>query len=189
VREPPLFPEITHVKKRAFLMGFVQTGSRVKAAKLARMDDRMHWHWLKTDPLYTATFGRAEQMAGDRVKDRLYTLALEGTRKGGYHHEVRIGEEDVVYPTLILAALNGIKPERYKYRVETSHEVSPAMAAMLQQWQALRDTAPPTQPAMPAPQDYIDVEVVPLPEIHTPGRTSREGTFAMLDRLNDPSAG
>jgi hypothetical protein len=84
-REPLLFPEITHVKKRALLMAFVQTGSRVKAAHLAQMDDRMHWYWLKTDPIYCEAFERAEQMAGDRVEDRLYTLALEGTRKGVYH--------------------------------------------------------------------------------------------------------
>jgi hypothetical protein len=184
VREPRLFPEITHVKKRAFLVAFVRCGSRQKAAELAGMDDRMHWYWLKTDPVYTAAFGRAEQMAGDRVEDRLYTLSLEGTRKGVYHQGVRVGEEDVVYPTLILAALNGIKPERYKYRVDTTHSMSPALAALMAQWQALRDQAPPRQQAFPAPQEYTDAEVVLLPDIQTPGRPSRDAVFRMLDRLN-----
>jgi hypothetical protein len=184
VREPPLFPEITHVKKRAFLVAFVRCGSRQAAAELAGMDDRMHWYWLKTDPVYTAAFGRAEQIAGDRVEDRLYTLALEGTRKGVYHKGVRIGEEGVVYPTLILAALNGIKPERYRYRVDSTHAVSPAMAALMAQWQVLRDQAPPRQQALPAPQEYTDAEVVPLRDIHTPGRPPRDTVFRMLDRLN-----
>jgi hypothetical protein len=186
-REPRLFPEITHVKKRAFLMGFVQTGSRVKAAKLAQMDDRMHWHWLKTDPIYTAAFGRAEQMAGDRVEDRLYTLSLEGTRKGVYHNGVRIGEEEVVYPTLILAALNGIKPERYKYRIDTTHSVSPAMQALMQQWQALREQPLPARQALPErpdDADATDVAVVPLDDSRTPGRTRRADVFKMLDALN-----
>jgi hypothetical protein len=183
VYEPRLFPEITHVKKRAFLMGFVQTGSRVKAAKVAQMDDRMHWHWLKTDPIYSEAFGRAEQMAGDRVEDRLYTLSLEGTRKGVYHQGVRIGEEDVVYPTLILAALNGIKPERYKYRIDTTQSVSPAMQALMAQWQALREQPIPSRRALP-PSDATDAVVVPLEDVYTPERTRRADVFKMLDALN-----
>jgi hypothetical protein len=160
-------------------MGFVQTGSRVKAARLAQMDDRMHWHWLKTDPLYTEAFGRAEQMAGDRVEDRLYTLALEGTRKGVYHHGVRIGEEDVVYPTLILAALNGIKPERYKYRVDTSHSVSPAMQALMQQWQSLRESmqAPPALPEAPSDDAEAELELPP-PARNGPARGYDPGEFS-----------
>jgi hypothetical protein len=184
VHEPPLFPEITHVKKRAFLVAFVRCGARQKAAELAGMDDRMHWYWLKTDPIYNEAFGRAEQMAGDRVEDRLYTLSLEGTRKGVYHRGVRVGEEEVVYPTLILAALNGIKPERYKYRVDTTHAVSPAMQVLMARWQALRDQATPRQEAFPTPQESIDAEAVPLPDIQTPGRPSRDTIFRMLDRLN-----
>jgi hypothetical protein len=182
--EPRLFPEITHVKKRAFLVAFVRCGSRQKAAELAGMDDRMHWYWLKTDPIYSEAFERAEQMAGDRMEDRLYTLSLEGTRKGVYHQGVRVGEEQVVYPTLILAALNGIKPERYKYRLDTTHSVSPALQALMAQWDALREQDTPRQQALPAPQEYTDAEVVPLPDIQTPDRPSRDAVFRMLDRLN-----
>jgi hypothetical protein len=179
-----LFPEITHVKKRAFLVAFVRCGSRQKAAALAGMDDRMHWHWLKTDDAYAAAFAEAERMAGDLVEDRLYTLSLEGTRRGVYHKGVRVGEEEVVYPTLLLAALNGIKPERYRSRVESTHDVSPAMQVLMAQWQALREQATSRPQALPAPQAYLDAEVVPLPDTQTAGQPSTDEIFRMLDRLN-----
>jgi hypothetical protein len=159
VREPPLFPEITHVKKRAFLMGFVQTGSRVKAARLAQMDDRMHWHWLKTDPIYTAAFGRAEQMAGDRVEDRWYTLSLEGTRKGVYH----VDTTHSVSPVM--------------------------QALMKQWQALRDQPAQPRSALASGDADYTEAEVVSLPDIQKPDQTSTDAIFRMLDRLNQHDIG
>jgi len=50
-------------------------------------------------------------------------------------------------------------------------------------WQALKDQPAPTRQALP-PADYTDAEVVPMQDIHTPGQTSRDERFAMLDQLN-----
>jgi hypothetical protein len=97
---------------------------------------------------------------------------------------VPIGEEEVVYPTPILAALNGIKPERYKYRLNTIHSPSPAMQALMKQWQALREQPAPMRPALPAADAYTEAEVVPLPDIQKPGQSSTDAIFRMLDRLN-----
>jgi hypothetical protein len=95
---------------------------------------------------------------------------------------VRIGEEEVVYPTLILAALNGIKPERYKYRVDTTHSVSPAMQALMQQWQALREQPMPTR-ELPA-GEVIEAESTPLKEPPAPRDRQQEWVFRSLDALN-----
>jgi hypothetical protein len=87
---------------------------------------------------------------------------------------VRVGEEDVVYPTLIPAALNGIKGERYRYRVTQEHTMSPTLAALIEQWRALRDEPPaPTRAAFPAP--IVDAEVV---------SDQDDPTFQLLDRIN-----
>jgi hypothetical protein len=61
--------------------------------------------------------------------------------------------------------------------------VSPAMAALLQQWQGLREQPAPTRQALP-PADYPEAELVPNQDSRQPGQTARDATFAMLDRLN-----
>jgi hypothetical protein len=68
--------------------------------------------------------------------------------------------------------------------VQIQTEVSPGMAALLAQWQALRQPAAPSREALP-PADYTDAEVVPRQHMLTPGQTSHDDeTFALLDRVN-----
>lgn len=158
-----LFPEITHVRKRAFLMAFTMVLSIPKAAQLVGMDDRRHWEWLHKDEAYREAFARAQKIAGDRAEDRLYDVGLNGTKRGIYHQGVKVAEEEVVYPTLLLAIVNAALPEKYKYRQSTEVGLSPAMLAIHDQWHQLRlEQAEETPRALPAPE-YIDVSPA-----HTP---------------------
>jgi hypothetical protein len=45
--------------------------------------------------------------------------------------------------TLLIFAAKGAMPEKYKDRVDTTHSMSPALAAFMAQWHALRDQATP----------------------------------------------
>jgi hypothetical protein len=65
-------------------------------------------------------------------------------------------------------------------RIDTG--VSPALAALIEQWQGLREE-PALRQALP-PADYTEVEGEPLQDIRTPGRTRRADVFHMLDALN-----
>jgi hypothetical protein len=76
-------------------------------------------------------------------------------------------------------------PEEFalRSRLSVTHEISPALLALQQQWQALRDA--PELPALPESTDYIEgeVEAEPSPQERS-GGASRAQVFAMLDRLN-----
>jgi hypothetical protein len=60
----------------------------------------------------------------------------------------------------------------------TTHDISDAMAALIQQWQQLRDAPPP----LPPHQDALEAEITPIQDITRP---DHDPTFALLDRLND----
>lgn len=98
--EALLFPHITHPKKRALLAAFAKTGQLSQAARAARMDDRMHWHWLKKDPAYAAAFVEAQHMVGDMLEQE----AIRRAKKGS--------------DTLLIFLLKGAMPAKYRERYE-----------------------------------------------------------------------
>jgi hypothetical protein len=89
--------------------------------------------------------------------------------------------------TLLLFAAKGAMPEKYRDHVNNTHDVSPALAALMAQWQALREQPIPARQALPEASydaDATDAAVVPLQDVCTPGRTRRADVFKMLDALN-----
>jgi hypothetical protein len=68
--------------------------------------------------------------------------------------------------------------------VQIQTEVSPALAALVEQWQALKDVPSESVRRLPASRDYVDAETVPLPQIPSFTGASDDATFAMLDRIN-----
>jgi len=77
-----LFPEITHVKKGALLTALAIIGTVQGASRSLKWnDDRIHYHWLHTDPVYAAAVDRARQIAASNIEDKLYELGVEGYDK------------------------------------------------------------------------------------------------------------
>ena len=98
-KAPLLFPQITHLKKRAFLTKFAQTGQRVKTAKAVHIDLRYHYRWLREDPDYAQAFAEAEIMADDLLEDRLIELGTCGYEEGIYcNHSVTGGKPTAGLP-------------------------------------------------------------------------------------------
>jgi hypothetical protein len=162
-REPPLFPTITHPKKWAFLAAFVLCGRPVHAATQAKIDVRSHFWWMQNDQAYAQAFGQAEQMAADMAEDKAFRRGIEGVAEGVWYKGERVGTETKYSDTVLLAILNAGKPQKYKYRVDQTHDMSPAMAALLQQWQTLRNISPSARSALSTAESYTDAEVVPSP--------------------------
>jgi hypothetical protein len=140
---PSLFPAISHPKKRAFLMAFVLCGRRGRAAAMAGVDVRNHWWWLAKDPAYQAAFAQAEQMAADIAEDETYRRGIEGVEEGIWYKGERVGTEMKYSDTVLLAILNAGKPQKYKYRSDTTHDLSPAMQVIFERLEELRNTPPP----------------------------------------------
>lgn len=178
---PHLFRGITHPKKRAMLMAYSVCGVRRRASDMAHIDLRYHFRWLQDDPAYAEAFAEAERMAGDLAEDKIYELALNGAEETVYQQGRPVGTHIRYFPTLLLAAVNAAKPEKYKYRSEVEHTLNPTLLALQEQWQRARE-----QPQAALPPSYdAEGQVVADGGAPVPGQTSREKTFELLDRLND----
>jgi hypothetical protein len=91
--------EITHPKKRAFLAAYSICGSLTQAAKRAKIERRIHYHWLR-DPDYAEAFAEAREQAGDALEDEAMRRAHAGS------------------DTLVIFLLKGFRPERYRERFD-----------------------------------------------------------------------
>lgn len=107
-----LFPKITHPKKRAFLMSYIETSVISVSASLVGIDRKSHNHWLHTDPDYVEAFALAKSKAADHLED-------EATRRALGWMETRYTPEGTEYhvprhsDTLMIFRLKG---EFAKYR-------------------------------------------------------------------------
>src|SRR5690606_8186693 len=100
-----LFPAITHPKKRAFLLAYMQTGVVTAAAKAAKIDRRTVYNWLDSDP----DFADAMEQAKEAVVDMLEQEAIK---------RATTGKSD----TLLIFLLKGMKPEKYSDRIRAELE-------------------------------------------------------------------
>ena len=113
-----LFQEITEPQKRAFLAAYAHTGRITRAAKAAQVNWRNHYNWLKSDPGYPAAFAEAQSMAGDFLEDEAIRRALEGIQKPVFYQGVHTDNVTEYSDTLLIFALKGAKPEKYRERFE-----------------------------------------------------------------------
>jgi hypothetical protein len=95
--------EILQHKKRAFLSAYVKCGNITKAASSAKIARQTHYDWMRDDPEYPKLFADAEIEAGDELEYEARKRALAGS------------------DTLMIFLLKGIKPEKYKDRVESNN--------------------------------------------------------------------
>jgi hypothetical protein len=178
-----LFPEIKNPKQRGFLMAFVEHGQRKKAAEQVGIDRRTHCVWLKSDPVYAQAFERAEQFAADVAEDKLYELGIEGYNQVVWQNGIPVGVQKRYLPTLLLAIVNAMKPERYRWRGTVEHDASEGLQRLTAIWMSLRDNAMPerTTPeaALDEAQSY-DAEWEPT----SPQMSQGQDQWEMLDEAN-----
>lgn len=103
-----LFHQITHMKKRAFLSAFAECGNVRQSAEAAGVSREIHYVWLRNDKVYEAAFIDAERMAVSSLEDEARARAIGP------------GGSD----TLMIFLLKGLRPDRYKDRVHSTHDFS-----------------------------------------------------------------
>lgn len=70
--------KVRHLKKRAFLLAFAQTGSVTEAAAKVEIDRTTHYNWI-TDPEYAADFAEAQERAARELEDEAVKRAKAGS--------------------------------------------------------------------------------------------------------------
>lgn len=109
-----LFPEITHPNKKAFLAAFAHSGRVTYAGKAAQVNWRNHYNWLRDDAVYAMAFEVARGMVGDFLEEEAIRRAVEGVQKPVFYKGEHVDNETVYSDLLLIVALKGAKPEKYR---------------------------------------------------------------------------
>jgi hypothetical protein len=165
------------------LIGKIYLGMREAAAAIG-IDLRTHRYWMQKDAVYVEAFQRAEAVVADRIEDEMFRRGVEGVERGVWYNGVQVGTERHYSDTLLIFAAKGAMPEKYRDRVDTTDHVSPTLAALMEQWKALRDAPQPPVRALPESSDEVEAEPAHAPAplrrlLFAPGDTWR-----MLDAAN-----
>lgn len=111
---------IARLKKQQFLANFALTGNVQEAAQAAGIGRRTHYDWLKQDQAYATQYGHASEDAADRMEREAYRRAVEGTDKPVYQGGELVGHVREYSDTLLIFLLKGVRPEKYRERVDHS---------------------------------------------------------------------
>lgn len=123
------FGDVSHPKARAFLAAYVATGTISGAARAAGVSRPMHAYWLgaATDPDgarvpplpgYPEAYEVARDMAADLAEEAARRRAIQGVRKPVRWRGEIVGYETVYSDRLLELLLTGLRPDRYRRRVD-----------------------------------------------------------------------
>jgi hypothetical protein len=106
-------------RQRAFLAAFRATGNVCRASEVADVGRSSHYRWLKKDPVYRQAFDVAKEAAADALEAEAYRRAVEGWDEPvGWYKGKAGGMVRRYSDVLLIFLLKGIRPEKYRERVE-----------------------------------------------------------------------
>jgi hypothetical protein len=136
-----LFDNILHPNKRAFLLAYSECLHIEDSAAHADIDRQLHYHWLKTDPVYVAAFALAKEIGCEALESEAVRRAKKGVQRTIYYKASPIGEETVYSDSLLIFLLKGAMPEKYKDRFQVEHKGAIELYQRLASLDDLDDTA------------------------------------------------
>ena len=108
-------------KQNSFLKAFSESGNITKAAKIAKIDRKLHYFWMDEDPEYPAKFRDAQEKAADVLEEEARRRAVDGVEHAvGWHKGEPGGYEQQYSDTLLIFLLKGARPEKYRERYEVT---------------------------------------------------------------------
>lgn len=123
---------IAHPKKAAFLRAFTESGSILRACRLAGVARRSHYYWLQDDPEYVEAFADAQAEAIDNLQGEAHRRAVEGVRRMRFHQGKPIIDPQTGQPyieheysdALLIFLLKANMPEKFCDRAMGSARTS-----------------------------------------------------------------
>jgi hypothetical protein len=118
--DPAVHPEIQDLKKRAFVLAFARTGNKAQAARVAGIHpDTPYSRQWRSDAVLQAAVEQAKEAAADPIEAEAYRRAVEGWEEPVGWYQGRPGGMVRKYSdVLAIFLLKGLRPDRYKERVE-----------------------------------------------------------------------
>jgi hypothetical protein len=117
-----LFPEVPVARVRAWLAGFVLTGSLMRASELAGVDRRTAYNWRAdtSDQAFQKAFAAAKVLAGDLIENEIIRRAIVGVDEPVFQQGRLVGFVRRYSDKLLELAAKATMPERYRERHEFS---------------------------------------------------------------------
>lgn len=118
--EASAFSTIRHAKKRAFLAAYARLGTILAASEASNICRDNHALWMKKDPAYAEAFEAAKDMSIEMLEHEARRRAYQGVDDPVFYQGVEVAKVRKYSDTLLMFLLNGLRPERYKWRGEVS---------------------------------------------------------------------
>lgn len=120
------------LKKRnqqAFLAAYRETGNVRRACEAAGVGRSSHYRWLTEEEGYRTSFQDAQDDAVDLLEEEARRRAVEGVEEPVGWYQGSPGGTVLKYSdTLLMFLLKGIRPEKYRERVEHSGDAGAPIA-------------------------------------------------------------
>ena len=108
-----------NAKQRAFFAAFRETGNVCLACVAAKVARSSHYRWLDESAVYREAFESAREDAADTLEAEAYRRAVERVEKlTGWYKGVAGGSVLEYSDNLLMFLLKGIRPDKFKDRVE-----------------------------------------------------------------------
>jgi len=97
----------------------METGNVRSACEVARVGRSSHYRWLAKDPGYREAFDVAKECAADLLESEAYRRAVHGVEEPvGWYKGKPGGVVRKYSDVLLIFLLKGLRPEKYRERVE-----------------------------------------------------------------------
>jgi hypothetical protein len=125
--------EIPHPKRLrqiAFLAAYRRTGVVTRAAAAVGIARETHYDWLEEEG-YREEFRAATIEAGAVLEETAIQRAVDGWEEPVYHDGKVVGTIRKYSDTLLIFALKGAMPHKYRERATIEHDASPVIKRLI----------------------------------------------------------
>jgi hypothetical protein len=109
-------------KKKALLKGFAELGVLQPVLDRLKIDRTTYKNWRDRDPEFAAAFEQAKVAAVESLEKEMIRRGRDGWMEPVYHKGEEVGEIRKFSDTLLIFALKGWAPEKYRERIDVKGE-------------------------------------------------------------------
>ncbi len=109
--------------KQRFLDAYAQLGTVTSASEHVGISRRDHYHWMERDPDYPARFQTACEKAVDKLEREVVRRGAEGWDEPVYQGGKLVGTVRKHSDLLLIFALKGLRPDKYREKHSVEHTV------------------------------------------------------------------
>lgn len=150
-RPPRTLPQLTRVKRAAFLRAYSRLGTITAAAVVANIEPKTHRNWMDADPEYRLAFQEAADLAVERMEQEAHRRAVAGWEEPVYQQGRMVGTVRRFDSTLLIFLLKGRKPEMYRENYQVQHTGPNGGPIQVLSLSMIKEILDP--PSLPPPSD------------------------------------